>query len=328
MAGLVKTAAQMVQWCRAEFARIYRINYDGAYNRLATWCNMDVPSDARVEFYGYYQSAGDPERWDMGDPIPEEGLDSKTWSITNYKWGKRIRWPREDRADDRTQSLLDAARGAGMKWARLPERLAYQILLGTTNNKLLPSIPNATDGGAFFVALVGGVNRFGAVDGNLKSGSTATPGAIRDGFYQCTEQTRLFQDTAGEVLWDDTYETAGFTVFHAASREEEFAKAFSQRLTLETGATAPVSNVIMDAGVKVTRVPTQRITTNDFYVYMNGAPHKPLIHQNREGIEEKIAVSDNSDSVRDFDVEYVQWRSRGSMGLGLPYQFVKFSSTD
>ncbi len=327
MAGLIHTQSQLVQWCRSEFARMYRINYDGAYNRLSDWCKMDVPSNARVEFYGYFESAGDPERWDAGDAVPEEGLDSRTWSITNYKWGKRIRWPREDRADDRTQSMMEAAQGAGMKWARLPERLAYQILLGSSNGKLLPSIPSATDGGSFFATTVGGSNRFGAVDGNLITGTgVATPAAIRTDFYTAVEQFKAFQDTKGELLWDDSYEDAGYLLLHGAHLKHEFAQAFVQRMSLDSGGTAPSSNVILDAGMNVKRVATARITTNNWYLVLLGAPQKPLIQQTREGIEEKIAVSDNSDSVRDFDIEYIQWRSRGSMGLGLPYQIIEIAA--
>lgn len=326
MPGVIHTQAQLVQWCRSEFARIYRINYDGAYNRLSDWCNMDTPSNARVEFYGYFESAGDPERWDMGDAIPEEGLDSKTWSITNYKWGKRIRWAREDRADDRTQSLMDAARSAGMKWARLPERLAYQILLGSTNSKLLPSVPTATDGGVFFIGTVGGSARFGATNGNLLTGTGLTAGDIRNDYYNSIEQFKLFLDTKGELLWDDSYEDAGYLVLHGAHRKREFAQAFVQKMSLATGATAPESNVVLDDGQNVQRVATARITDDSWYVVLKGAPHKPLIHQTREGIEEKVAVTDNSDSVRDFDLEYIQWRSRGSMGLGLPYQTIKVSN--
>lgn len=325
MINPVITGTQLLQWLRTNFADAYKISYDAMRARLGLVMDLGITSDRRTEFYGYYETPPYPERVPEGQNPPSKNFKSRSFSVTNYQWMRRVEWSINDRKDEQTKTLPDMARMAGDHWGTLEERLFFQILTATSDPKLLPAIPNAPDGAALFNATDGdGGNRFGVSGGNtFANGGVTTGAAIRTDFFKAVSLFRRFQDTEGQPLWDEAALDQGFMVIFSAANLLPFMEAFTQRVNAQAATTATsnagVTNVIMDSGQKVTLWPTQRLTGNGWFVISLGAKKKPIFSQQRESLYEVYATEETSDYSRDTGVEYIQWKSRGSAAVGPAY---------
>ena len=67
------------------------------------------------------------------------------------------------------------------------------------------------------------------------------------------------------------------------------------------------------------RWPTQRITDNDWFVGLVGSQKMAIFSQLREPLREQIATFDNSDIARHEGKESIQFWTRKTAGLHLPY---------
>lgn len=326
----VISSSQMLQWVKSDFADTYKRQVASLEPRLSTIMNLSVPSSKLIEHYGYYLAAPHMKIWRNGETISSKAFSSVSFSVQNYNWGIRVEWNENDRRFDQTQTIRDRAADAGRSAAMLKERAAFQILTGATDNDLLPAVPNAPDGVGFFSATDGsGANRFGVSSGNLLAGSgVASPTAIRTDFWNAVEQFKLFQDGEGQPYWEPSMlDSTGFTIICGAANEQVFREAFAQRVTQgSAAATNSVSNIILDAGVSVDIWTTQRISDNDWFVFVKNAPKKALFCQVAKEPEEKWATMDNSDSVRDSRQEYYQVDSIYGFGLSLPVSAMKVNN--
>lgn len=313
---------------RQEMADTYMKAKRESDARLSSVMDLGMPSDKRTETYAFFLSAPHAERWDRGDAIPQKGFEALSYSVTNYKYGRRVAWHVDDREDDQTRTLVEQARAAGRSFAMLPERFFFELLTGTAD--LLPAIPTCADGGAFFATTALGGNRFGASSGNLLSGSgVASAAAVRADFWSVMEQYALFQDGEGQPLFTDDVRDAGVTIIASAANEEVLREAFLQGRTLEVGGTdagAAVTNTVLESGLKLTIWTTQRLTDNDWYVFLKGAPKKAAFVQNRTQLREHMATAENSDLARNTGEEYIQWDQRLGVGLNIPYGAIKVNN--
>ena len=326
----VYAAATLTAGLRADFWETYRITYGDVETRLSDVVNLGVSSDKLTEIYGYFESAPYPRHWPRGQGVPSKAFKSVQFNVTNLDWGRRVPWHVNDRMDDQTQSLFQMARMAGEHWATLPERVFFQILTGTADAELLPAIPLAPDGANLYSATDGGGNpRFGVAGGNTFAGTgVATGAAVRTDFFDAIERFRLFQDTEGQPLWDDSIVDQGYVCFFNVANWRVFAEAFQQERTAElvaAGAGAGVTNIILASGVKVEMRPTQRIVGNNWIVFLKGSKLKSVFQQVRQPLFESNATWDNSDMVRDTGEEYIQWKSREGYGVLLPYQTIQIT---
>ena len=328
--NIVVTAAQLTQWIRTEFADAYKLAADGLGPRIDAMMQRGIPSNALTEFYGYFEAAPYPRRWPRGTNITSENFLSQTFSVVNYDWGRRVPWHRNDRRDDRTQSLLDQARSCGEHWATLDERVFFQIVRAAADVNLLPAIPNAPDGAVLYATTAGGAARFGVTGGNLITGNgVAAAQTIRNDFYEARSRFRRFQDQKGQPLFSESILDAGYIVIFGAGNEQAFAEAFYQQMTIGAVGVAPVtavSNIVKDQLLNVTLVPTQRITDNDWFIFLKGSPKKPIFSQEREPLRESFATEDNSDHARDSGEEYAQWASRRGYGVGPAYGTIEVNN--
>jgi len=328
MPNPVITGSQLVTFVKTAFWDMWQIAYDEMKSRLAEVMELAIPSDRRTEWYGYYETAPYPKRWPDGETIASKNFQSRSFSVTNYRWGRRVEWSKDDRLDDLTKSLLDRARDAGGHWATLEERLYFQILMSTVDPDLLPAIPLSPDGVALFSATgPTGAARFGVTGGNIVATSgVASAAAIRTDLMTCLSRYRRFQDVEGQPLWDDPTIEKGLVVMFNPVNIEVFNGAFLQRVNAQAITTATsnagVTNLIMDSGIPVKLWPTQRITDNTWFVALRGARKKSVFSQTREPLQEYFATSDNSDTTRDTRTEYIQWESRGSAGVAVPYGLI------
>lgn len=329
MPNPILTGSVLAAGLRNTFADAYAAKYKGIKERLSKVMALGLPSDKLTELYGAFKSAPYPVRWHRGNSISSKAIEDFGWQTTNYDWGRRIEWHENDRADDQTKSLFDRAKELGKHFATLPERIFFQILLGSTDADLLPAVPNAADGSALYAA-----SRFGVTAGNIISGSgVATAAAVRGDFFNAIEVFRQFKDTESQPLWDEDILQAEFVVFYNVANDQIFREAFIQSRTLQSVGTAgtdlaatAVTNIVMESGLKVVLVPTQRITDNDAFVFATGVDQKAIYQQVRAPLRESVATMENSDSVRDTKIEYIQWDCREGYGVFLPYQTVKINN--
>ena len=324
----------LVAGLRADFADTYDITYEGVKDSMRDVFDFDVPSDKLTEIFGYFESAPYPRRWDRGEEISSKAFKSVSYTVTATDWARRIPWHVNDRQDDQTQTLFDMAVKAGEHWATLEERVFFQILQGTIDDELLTAIPLAPDGAAVYATTDGsGGIRFGATGGNIRTGTGVASGqTIRTDFLATMARFRLFQDTENQPLWDDRVLDKGFTIYYNASLFEAFQEAFAQGRPVqviqnvagtENVATAAVTNIVLDTGVPIRLIPTQRITDNDWYVFLRSAKRKPILSTMRQALREAFATFETSDHTRSTKEEYIQWDSRKGFGVNITYATIK-----
>lgn len=322
IAGNVLTAG-----LRQEMADTYLKVKRESDARLSLVMDLNLPSDKRQEIYAFFRAAPHAARWDRGDAIPTKGFEALQYTVTNFKYGRRVGWHIDDREDDQTQTLVDQARNVGRSFAMLPERFFFELLTGTAD--LLPSVPTSADGAAFFATTALGTDRFGVTDGNLLTGSgVASATAIRSDFWNTMEQYRLMQDGEGQPLHSDDTVDGGAVIIYNAANEEVFRETFLQGRTFEEGSVggAAVTNTILESGMKVTLWSTQRLTDNDWFVFLKQPPKKAAFVQNRTQLREYYATAETSDRARDTGEEYIQWDQRMGVGINEPYGAVKVNN--
>jgi len=306
---------------RTEFLETLR-RQDGGSSKLPGLMDMGIGSTQRTERYFYWESTPKPVRWRRGDPIPADGLLSRSYEIQNYTWARAIDWHEEDAEDDQTGSLTGKARMLAEEFQLLPERVSFQIMQGTTDPELLPSIPLAPDGAALFSATDGaGAARFGIAGGNIvTSTGVATSAAVRNDFYSAIERMMQFQGTNGEPFHAENFLDKGFLVIYGAQNAQVFQEAFLQDMVLQNGTgSAGVTNVVLAAGLSVTLWGTARLTGfNGFRVVSLGYPIKPLFQQVRLNVFTDQQDRGNSDRARDYRMNRFQAAARFGFGVNLP----------
>lgn len=331
MPQLVLNRATLTPGIRADFSTAYNHAYTGMYESMKDIADLEKPSDKRSEIYAYYKAAPYPERWPRGTAIPRSAFEAVQFSTANLKWGKRVDWEREDEEDDQLGGLFPRVRQVGEKFGTLDERVIHQIILGQTNPKLLPAIPNAPDGAAIYSATDGdGADRFGISGGNIITGlGVAQPHLVKTSIYRALMRAAAFLDTEGEPMWGETIVKGRITLLYAMANDEVVRTAVEGGLTMvvaqnvaatENVAAAAIENVLVKkAGLSFNLAPSPRITDNDIRVFLGAAPHKPIFVQKRTALEEHVATADTSDTTRDLDIGYVTWRCRKGYGVFLPY---------
>lgn len=322
----------LTEGLRTEFDSVYLdIRNRQSSSMLAEVMDLNVKSDNAYGIFGYWNAAPHLKRWDRGMPVPTSTMDSVQWTVPVYTMAMRIPWHKDDRKDDRTQSLYDMARRTGDSAGLTPERIFFEILENAPD--LLPGIPTAADGAALFSQTDGkGFSRFGVTGGNLLTGTgVGSIAAVENDFYAALEQAMQFQDGQGQPLWAPERLTQDAIVIHGAANTKVMEQTFMQQrqgFDLGSGAGATPSNLIKDAARRVRLWGTPRITTDDFYVFFPQAPQKPTFFQEREALKTSEATEDgdNSDHVRNTGEEYIQFEERSGGGIVLPYACVKINN--
>lgn len=293
--------------------------------------DLALPSNSRQELYAYHNTAPYPSFSPYGDTMRFKGFSSVQWQTINYPYKLAIGWNAFDRADDKLQDLMKQAQMGGQHFKTLPERVLIEFLLGSTS--LLPTLPNAPDGVALYYATDGsGANRFGVSGGNIETGGgVASASAVRTDFWQVRARFQAMQDTEGQPLWDAGLLDGGFTVVYSSANEEVFREAFVQGRTLagplSSTSNGAVTNTIMESGLAIRLCPTQRLLgTDDWFVFANKSPYKPLYRQIREDVKETFHTYDNSDHASQTDEEWVQWVARYGFGVGPAYGTIKVNN--
>ncbi len=312
---------------RDAFANAYDSQAAVTKEELAPVMASDLPSDTDREFYAYFKHAPYPRYWPRGSEVEKAGFEAVQFSVLNFDYGLEVEWHKNDEADDQIGMIRNRASEVGTNFAYNETMAFWDMMLGTA--AFLPAtIGNAPDGSAVFAVLDGASNaRFGATSGNLLTGTgVASSATIRTDVFASMAQFRLFQNTEGKPLFAPSLLDQGFIVYAGAANEEIFSEAFYQNPTTNiapaAGAVA-AENIFISAGKKVELRFTQHITTDDHFIFLRGAPHKPFFSQLRDPLtEQPFDEGTSKESARTL-LRSMIWHERKGYGLFLPYGVIK-----
>ena len=329
----------LVNGLKNEFADTYMATrITQADSRIGMIMDLTQTATNREHDYAYLNAAPHMEYWRRRETIPTDAMDSVQFRVPIFEFAIRVPWSKFDRKDDQTGSLFDAARMAGTSAALLPERFLFDLIESTTLT--LPVSVNASDGSALYSSS----SRFGVGGGNqiTATGTSAVSDILRD-YYLVLNRFRDFQDGKGQPLLAGDVIDQGVVIVHPLELTEVMELAFLQRQQAialdatgiiagasDTGiGTGGASNIVLDSNKAVTLWGSPRLTdTTDWYVFLKGAPQKPIFYVTREGVQEfsSLEGDNNGDHTRDTGEEYVQWEERSGAGIGLPYGTVKVNT--
>ncbi len=304
LAGLTRT--NFVNTWSEQSARIQK--------DLGEVMHLGIKSTLRTETYHFFDDSDDPERVESGEPIPETPFKGVSYQVANHEYKKRVPFLEIDVEDDQTGNLESRARETAKKFARLSQRIRYQIITGTVNLKLLPFIPTAPDGAVMYSATAGGLDRFQVSGGNIVGKSGTTPDLLRtDAFKAVNQILQFLEPTSGEPYWDESIQDDGIWIDYPSTLRKEFFEAFDQERTLQGGAAT--TNVFKDKSLPVKLRSSTKLTGTDWYVTLMGAEIKPIFQQVKRGIRAFNNNRSNSDRARNNGIFAVDFDQR--MGYGL-----------
>jgi hypothetical protein len=304
---------------RTEFLKTYDKKYSGLES-LDVAMQRNVPSDKFQEKFFFFESAPYMKLWKRGTTMHEGQFKGVQWTVTNGEWAESIKWHYANRQDDQTRSLMNRASDLGKNATLLDEQNFFDILINSAAWDRLEAIPLAPDGHALYY----GSTRFGLATGNVISGATvATAANVRTDFYKAVAGWLQFQDTEGKPLLSRSVLDGGMTIFCGAANVQVFGEAFSQKFTAIGANTATsnaaVSNIVQDMGLSVKIIPTQYITDNDWFIFLNASDVKPIFSLKRDGVQDVVSTFQNSDECRKTGMESIRFWERRGYGVNMPY---------
>lgn len=310
---------------RSEFYNAYDVRYKGLMDRIGRHMAIGLPSTRSEEPYFYFEAVAAFKRWVRGEMASYKGFRGVKWTVVNYDWQRAVDWHYRDESDDQSKTLVQRVRQLASRAAWHDERIFMQIMTNTTDADLLPAIPNAPDGAALYATTAGGAYRFGVPDGNIVTGGgIATAALVRTDILKAEARFTQMQDPQGLRLHDPEVIMGPKSIYFNPDNIEVFEAAIYQKIT--QGTNAGVSNLLIDALRRYTLVPHPQITDNDFYIFLDDAPVKPIFSQEREPLRDAYADFDNSDETRNTGFRSLTWFFTRGYGVGPAFYTVKVNN--
>lgn len=337
---IVNASLALANGLRTEFVDTYLKTLNRVADSRLSLIMDGIGATNRQHEFAYPNAAPHMEYWPRGAPIPTGAFDYTKFTAVVHEFAERVEWLKWDRKDDQTDSLMQMAAATGESAGLIPERIAFDLLTGSTS--ALPAIPLAPDGIAL-AGVDGASTRFGISGGNLITGSGVTTiTSLQTDYYTAITRFMRFQDGRGQPLLSPSAIAGGVVIIAGAANQKIFEEAFLQKIQgmgiIASGAygtasgtaigAAGVTNLVQDTSRNIQLWTTPRITDNDWWVALLNPPKKPLFTLDREGLREFTSLEDdnNSDHTRSTAKEYVQWELRQGGGIALPYGICKVNN--
>lgn len=325
--------ALLARGMRSEFTETYQRYVKEASPHLQDVMTLGVPSDKLSELFGYWESAPHFLPWRRGEEIAAANMNSRSYVVDARDYGVAIEVHENDMNDDQTHSFLPRAKEAAMDGSIHPERVFFQMFLGATNNSLLPVVPVAPDGAAWFSTTDGGgANRFGFANGNIQATSgVASTGAVQQDFFGGYNRLLQFLDPFGLPLLPPGLVGQGIKVIFGVKNIQVFSQAFWQSynaISVVGGAAAPSNPIaeafaqLMKGGLQISLWPTPYITTDVWGLCATAIAPKGPLQTVRQPVRDNIEDMLNSDTARRTKIFRFQWDARWGYGLNAVYAWV------
>ncbi len=326
MANPIIAGDTLARALSSRFRNTWQRRHKGLQGDLGRFMDLGIGSDKFEEIYGYGEVAMYPQRRPWGEDVVSKPHRFRNFTVANVAWDANVEWLKHHREFDQLKDLERSARRAGDNFATLPERVAFQIMLGTADPKLLGTIPNAPDGAALYSATDGAsADRFQVSGGNIIAGTgVGSSAAVRTDVFNALERIGAFLDPEGEPAFDPGILDQGVTLIYGIANKKVLAEAFQQGRTLDGGAA--VSNIVMDSGMQFKLIPSARITNNRIHVFIDQMDPKPLFEQVAKPLDEQIQVEENSDIARKSKREGIFWETYRGYGVNLPLGTVRITN--
>jgi len=301
---------------------------------LPNLMKLALPSDGAYEREQYWESLPQPQRWDRGKDIPRDTFKGRVWTTKILDWAIAIPIHENDINDSRVGSLLDRAGQAASGFAVLVERVFFQLLTAATDALLLDSIPLCPDGAALFSATASGAARFGKTGGNIvQSDGIDNQEQVKSSFYKAMVRQLSFTDTKGQTQINPKMLSQGYTIVYPLQHKEVFDETFGSNLALkmflnasgDPAAATAIQNVLTRGDIPVTLWGSPRLTSDSWYIGLNGYPTKGIYQYERQAPRDNISDMLNSDRARTKKEIVVQYDSREGYGYALPIPLMKVS---
>ena len=313
---------------RNEFTSVYTPMYAGVRAAIGDVIWLDATSDKLQEIFGFMNAPLYMVRWQADSIIPSKAVGSQRFQIINRDFGRRAVLPRNVE-DDQTGTAIKVAHELAVTAAILPEQIFYQYIQNTTDNTLLPLVPNSADGSALYLT----TTRYGSSGGNVVGvTSTSTVQGIITDIFSVHRRFIEFQNTESQPFFDASM-TKSMTIFYGSTLSLVMAQAeFQTRVPWEVTAGAngtgqTPTSVLKEAQFDIRFINSQRITDSVYYCFLRGLPtaKRPIIRMVRKGYTEYPGNFVNSDFSRDTGQQYVQADLREGWGSALAISTIRVS---
>jgi hypothetical protein len=326
-AGMVNASQLFFPKIRTNFWDTYKANETTADPRLSKVMDMSVGSDMAQEAFGFSQASPVARYWAEGEAIPSDEMLTNLFLQRNYKFGISVKISQTMIEDDQTHLILSRVMETAKSFALLKERHLYWLLSGGTTIdaiQMQPFLPTAPDGVGWFSALDGNNNnRFGVQGGNIQPTSgVGSPQAIINDGINAMARMASFLNTQNQPVWNPSDIQREQVWIYNSANQLNFLGALSQMFIVAQSGNAAPSNLVLDAGLKITPIPNPRLTSNNWTTIAANADWKAAYWLDRVPAKEVVAELGNSDVAREWDVIGLYVRQRGAIGLSLPLQSV------
>lgn len=308
----------------ANFASIYegqQRNWDALVGKVAKIAD----SKRRLEVQAFYGAGADMEYREDDEAPRQYGVPSFGVQIRNRRFVVESPWSRYDVEDEQVGNAEARIQGAAKKAAMLWFRLISEYAANVVDPVLLPVLANAADGAAWFSATDGaGADRFFVSGGNIQTGDLTTTTGIIEAIRTAVAKFPAFKDPFGKApVYSPDIFSQGYVLMHAQGFEAQVVAALKQQLIGVTGE-GTQTNVIMDGGYAIERLPNPFLTGADMFLFAKGA-EKGFCVQRRDGPKVMILNEANSpEAVRQARHSIVV-EMRGNVAPVLPTDAIKIT---
>lgn len=292
-----------------------RETVDGAYFSAQTYLNAPLPQPRYV--------GNEPVLGGFGELtytlyVKDYETKKLQWAVNAFDDVRAPKHPRE-RVEDAARYL-----------ARYPHFAFDELLLGSATTYLHAETDFTTIFGS--TGLFSNSHSYGGQTlDNLLGGTGTLVGNIVDDIYTGQRTFDDMVDSNGRPFWDSdrTQRSQWLFVIPNALRQA-FDQAFKQRLFLESAATAPSHNYLMDVfGQRVEIQQHQPLADDDdWYMFRVGQESdglQPFVLIERKGVTPKYwRMADGNDEALRTHMEAIQWWRRIGFGIGVPLTAAKF----
>src|SRR3990167_5935778 len=141
MSNPINAAALLARGLKTDFMTVYDDAVARTNKKLGLLMDLNKQSDGAYEDYVHPQDVGRFKRKPKHEAVPTSSYRYLSWRTVNHTWADAAEWHSEDQDDDQTKMLPDQVRGMGKAAGEVPDRIHWQLRLGSANHDLLPAIP-------------------------------------------------------------------------------------------------------------------------------------------------------------------------------------------
>lgn len=321
----VNAASTQTAGILADYQDVWMETRRAMDSRIGSVMDLSAVTNARTNTRAYFEAAPHMKYQPYGDPIVEQAMDAKSFSITNYVYSVEIPYSRWDAEDDQTGSLVEAVRMAGRDGGLNPERGLLDLMNNTTS--FVPVVPNAADGNAAFLT----TTRWGNAAGNndVVSSWNASGPATRSAIWTAYKMMASYQDVHGQRWHPDDVLRSPLLIFGSSEDTDVIYEALNMGMVAYAASTsnAGVDNVLPKRLRFEDPWLTPSISSGTMFIFLTGVPQKPFLMQDRSPIQMwDFNETNDPEAARTGRYAFVA-NQRLGFGVGLPGGAVKITAS-